>query len=156
HATLLPYVLGFNAGHAPDAVRALADAFGSDDPPAFLYDLQRSFGLATSLRTLGIRAEQLGAIADEVLAARYPNPRPVERDSLLELLDDALHDRRPSLRTRYKALPPGASGPHAGMRVTVRGAPLERARAAVLALHGRGASADRFAWDVERRLGARG
>ena len=41
------------------------------------------------------------------------------------------------------------------MPVTVRGAPLDRARVAVLGLHGRGASADRFAWDLERRLAGR-
>ncbi|HVV88021.1 MAG TPA: iron-containing alcohol dehydrogenase [Kofleriaceae bacterium] len=155
HALLLPYTFGFNAPAAVDAVRALHRAWGADDPPGFLYDLQRSLGLATSLRTLGITAEQARTIADEVLHLRYPNPRPIDREALLALLDDALHDRRPSLRTRRLAMPAGATGPHAPVAVTVRGAPVERARAVLLALHGRGASADRFAAELERRLGPR-
>ena len=149
HATLLPYTFGFNAPAAPAAVATLHRAWGSDDPPGFLHDLQRELGLATSLRALEVREDQLPAIAGEVLEARYPNPRPVDRDAILGLLDDALHDRRPSLRTRRVAVA-GVDKP-----VTVRGAPLERARAVVLAIHGRGASADRFAADLERRLGPR-
>jgi maleylacetate reductase len=98
HATLLPYTLWFNASAAPDAVRVLEREWGGVDPPAQLYDLQRALGLATSLQALGIVEGQLEAIAGEVLEARYPNPRPVEREGLMALLEAALHDRRPSLR----------------------------------------------------------
>ena len=153
HATLLPYTLGFNAPAAPGLVALLHRTWGTDDPAAFLYDLQRSLGLATSLRALGLDETKVAAIADEVLEARYPNPRPLDRGALTGLLDDALHDRRPSLRSIRTAMPAGAIGPHAGMTVTVRGAPLDRARAVVLAIHGRGASGDRFAADLERRIG---
>ena len=155
HATLLPYTLGFNAPAATETVRTLHRVWGSDDPAAFIYDLQRTLGLATSLRALEIGSERIPAIVDEVLEAKYPNPRPIDRTALLGLLDDALHDRRPSRYTRRVELPAGASGPHAAMPVTVRGAALERARAVVLAIHGRGASGDRFAADLERRLGPR-
>jgi maleylacetate reductase len=95
HATLLSYTLGFNAPAAPGAVRALSRAWNCDDPAAYLNDLQRSLGLQTSLRALGVTEDKLAAIADEALEARYENPRPVDRRSLLGLLDDALHDRRP-------------------------------------------------------------
>jgi homogentisate 1,2-dioxygenase len=153
HATLLPYVLGFNAAAAPALVRALHRAWGTGDAPAFLYDLQRSLGLETSLRALGVRADQLGTLAEHVLEATYPNPRPVERDALHVLLDDAFLDRRPSLVTRRIAV--HAPAPHGAVAATVRGAPIESARVVVLALHGRGASADRFAADLERRIGPR-
>ena len=153
HATLLPYTFGWNAPAAADTVRLLHRVWGTDDPAAYLYDLQRALGLATSLRTLGVGADQLRAITDEVLHLRYPNPRPIDREGLLALLDDALHDRRPSLHTRRVAMAPGARGEHATMMVSVRGAPLARARAVILALHGRGASADRLAADLERRIG---
>ncbi|MBX3246237.1 MAG: homogentisate 1,2-dioxygenase [Myxococcales bacterium] len=155
HATLLPYTFGFNAPAAPEALAAARRAFGTDDPPAFLYDLQRALGLSTSLRALGLGEDDLPAIADAVLEATYPNPRAVDREGLLALLSDALHDRRPSLHTRRMSLPSGCEGPHATLPVTVRGAPIDRARVIVLALHGRGASADRFVADLERRLGPR-
>jgi homogentisate 1,2-dioxygenase len=154
HATLLPYTLGFNASAAPALVKLLFAAWGSDDPPAFLYDLQRSLGLATSLRALNI-GDRLAAVADETLAAGYPNPRALDRPALEALLDDMLHDRRPSLGTRRLALPDGATGPHAAMTASWSGAPLASARAVVLALHGRGASGDRFAADLARRIGPR-
>lgn len=154
HATLLPYTLGFNAPAAPALVKLLHKVWGTDDPAAFLYDLQRSLGLTTSLRALNI-ADKLGAIADETLAARYPNPREVDRGGLETLLDDMLHDRRPSLGTQRLRMPECATGPHAAMTVGWSGAPLIHARAVVLALHGRGASGDRFAADLARRLGPR-
>ncbi len=155
HATLLPYTLGFNAPAVPETVQLLARAWNTDDPPAFIYDLQRSLGLATSLRALGVTAAQALRVVDEVLLARYPNPRAIDRNALVTLLDDALHDRRPSLHTLRSVVPSGAQGPHAAMTVTWRGAPIEDARVVVLALHGRGASADRFAADLQRRLETR-
>jgi maleylacetate reductase len=96
HATLLPYTLRFNAPAAPGMVAALKRAFGCDDPSAALYDWQRSLGLATSLRALGVTENALAKIAGEALELRYPNPRVVDRVGLLALLDDAFHDRRPS------------------------------------------------------------
>jgi len=155
HATLLPYTFGFNALAAPDVVALLHRAWSTDDPPAFLYDLQRELGLATSLRALDVAEARLAGVADEVLEARYPNPRPVDRDAIRTLLDDAMHDRRPSLRTTRIPLPAGVTGPHAGLAVSVHGAALDRARVAVLAVHGRGASADRFVGELARRIGPR-
>ncbi|HEX2679215.1 MAG TPA: iron-containing alcohol dehydrogenase, partial [Polyangiales bacterium] len=54
HATLLPYTVGFNAAAAPLLRAAMQRAWGTSDPGAEIYDLQRSLGLATSLRTLGL------------------------------------------------------------------------------------------------------
>lgn len=156
HAVLLPYTFGFNATAAPRALRVVQRALGADDPPALLYDLLRSLGLPTSLRSLSLAEEHLPSIAREVLEARYANPRPVDEGAVLGLLTDALYDRRPSLHTRRAALPEGAEGLHRAPPLSMRGADLDRARAVVLALHGRGASADRFLADLERRLGPRG
>jgi maleylacetate reductase len=96
HAVLLPYTLAFNAPSAPAAMTVIGRALGSDDPPGFLYDLRRQRALPTSLGTFGLTASALPSIADEALQTRYPNPRPVDRASLLALLEDALLDRRPS------------------------------------------------------------
>ncbi|HEY4178015.1 MAG TPA: iron-containing alcohol dehydrogenase [Kofleriaceae bacterium] len=153
HATLLPYTLGFNATAVPHVVKLLQLAGATHDPAAFIYDMQRSLGLTTSLRSLEV-GDKLVTIADEVLATQYPNPRPVDRAAITELLEDMLHDRRPSLATRHVPMPAGAIGPHATMTVGVREA--KKTRAVILALHGRGASGDRFAGDLERRIGPRG
>ncbi|MEZ4318726.1 MAG: iron-containing alcohol dehydrogenase [Myxococcota bacterium] len=154
HSALVSYTFGFDAPFAPDALARVRRAWRTDDPPAFLYDLQRSLGLNTSLRKVGVPDEAVSDIATHVLAKRYSNPRPYDRADLEALLQDALHDRRPSLFSCREPLPAG-SGPHASLPFTVRGAPLAFARAVVLAVHGRGASADRFLADLERSLGPR-
>jgi maleylacetate reductase len=97
HAVLLPYTLAFNAPASPDTVATLQRAWGCDDPPAFLHDLQRSLGLSTSLRALGLTPADISSITDEVLASRYPNPREVDRVGIQSLLLGALEDRRPSM-----------------------------------------------------------
>lgn len=153
HATLLPYVLGFNAPAVPEVVGLLRRAWNTDDPPALVYDLQRALGLGTSLRRLGLHEDDLAPLVEGVLAKQYANPRPLVRDDLLALASDLLHDRRPSLRTRRAPLPSDPGPAHAGLEVSWRGAPLERAKVAVLGIHGRGASADRFLADLEDMLG---
>lgn len=155
HSILLSYTFGFNAPAARDALRAAQDAWNTFDPPGFLYDLQRELGLKTSLRELGLDESHLDGIVEQVLAKRYDNPRDYDATSLRSFLLDALHDRRPSLSTRRMAMPEGAVGPHAELEITERGAPLREAKAVVLGVHGRGASADRFLADLERRLGPR-
>jgi predicted esterase len=153
HATLLSYTFGFNAVVSPDALDLVRTAWGTPDPPAWLYDLTREIGLPTSLRELGLDEVALVHVADEVMAARYPNPREVTRDGVIGLLTDALHDRRPSLLTRRSSFARSVPEPHGALQVTVRGPPIDDARVVVIALHGRGASADRFVADLERRLG---
>ncbi len=153
HSILLPYTFAFNAAAAPRALQAVREAWTTPDPPAFLYDLQREVGLKTSLRTLDLSEEHVEGIVEQALRKQYPNPRPVDAASLSQLLADALHDRRPSLFTCREPTPEAATPPHAQVPMTVRGAPLSEARKVLLAVHGRGASADRFAGDLERRLG---
>jgi homogentisate 1,2-dioxygenase len=141
HATLLPYTLGFNAPAAPGLVAALRSEWGVADPPGALYDRMRAMGLETSLRALELTPADIARAAEIAAEKSYPNPRPLDRGAFSEVLDDALHDRRPSLFTRRVDL--GLSGHHRGHRAAVAGPPLEAASAAVVVLHGRGSSADR-------------
>lgn len=151
HATLLPYTLGFNISAAPDALRRIQRALGTDDPPAFLYDLMRELGLKSSLKVLGLSEDDLQQVAAGVMQKQYANPRDYTEADILDLLRGGWHDRRPSLKTR-RAVLQGATGVHAGMALSVRGAPVEKAQAVILAFHGRGACADRFLRDIEAQL----
>ncbi len=89
HAVMLPYVAAFDLPAAPEARAALARALGADDPAAALACLAERLGAPRTLRGLGVRHEDLGRVADEVLAAPYANPRPVGRAELDELLERA-------------------------------------------------------------------
>ena len=67
-----------------------------------------------------------------------------------EFLDDAYHARRPhrdSRRLRFEA--PGVHGQRCA---TYRGAQLDKAEYVIIAMHGRGAAADRLTRDLEALL----
>ncbi|MFC5731145.1 MULTISPECIES: maleylacetate reductase [Nocardioides] len=85
HTLLLPHVLRFNLPHAPRAAARLTRITG-DDPAAVVARLVASYDGPTRLRVLGVPEEGLGAVAERVAAAPYPNPAPVEVGPLLELL----------------------------------------------------------------------
>jgi maleylacetate reductase len=65
------------------------------DAPAGLFDLARRIGAPASLKELGLRHADLDRAAELAAAAPYPNPRPVSREDIRALLEDALHGRRP-------------------------------------------------------------
>ena len=66
------------------------------EAPGALFDLAAMLGAPTSLRQIGMSESDLDKAADEALQSAYWNPRPIERDPIRALLDDAYHGRRPS------------------------------------------------------------
>jgi hypothetical protein len=49
------------------------------------------------LRDIGMPADQLDRACDLALRNQYPNPRPLERAAIRQLLQDAFDGRRPSV-----------------------------------------------------------
>ena len=145
HATLLPYTLAFNLVGAPDAAAALKRAWSTEDPGALLYDTMRELGLKTTLASLELTLDDLHRAAALAVTQRYPNPRPVTEDSVQQLLMDGWHDRRPALDTTRIAL--RSTGTHT-LDASAAGVPLADAEQVVIAVHGRGASADRLLADL--------
>lgn len=88
HALLLAHVMRFNLPHAAGVADRLSRLVG-DDPVAVVERLAQDYDGPTTLRELGVPRDGLAAVADRVVASPYPNPRPVERDSLLDLLETA-------------------------------------------------------------------
>jgi alcohol dehydrogenase class IV len=95
HTIILPHVAAYNAPAAPDALARVAQAMGVADAPAALFDLAVRLGAPTALRDIGMRSENLDHAADLALRSSYPNPAPLTRDGIRQLLDDAYHGRRP-------------------------------------------------------------
>jgi alcohol dehydrogenase class IV len=62
---------------------------------AAIFDLARDQGAPTALRDLGMPAAGLDRAADLAVENRYPNPRPLERAALRELLQRAWEGTRP-------------------------------------------------------------
>ncbi|WP_322048094.1 maleylacetate reductase [Paraburkholderia sp. J67] len=97
HAVVLPYVLAFNATAANDAVARIGRALNPDaDAWSYLHAMLEQLGLPSSLAALGMPAGKLDVVADLALQQAYWNPRPVERSSLMLMLEAAFAGVPPS------------------------------------------------------------
>jgi len=99
HAVLLPHTIAYNAAAAPAAMARAARALGTDEVPSRLFDLVRDGGAPVSLRALGLPGDALDRATDMALLNPYWNPRPLERDGIRALLEDAWHGGRPGSTT---------------------------------------------------------
>ena len=79
----------------PDAMRRAAAALGADEAPGAVYDLAVTLGARTSLAALGMSPEGLDRAADLAVQNQYPNPRPLERKAIRQLLENAYQGSRP-------------------------------------------------------------
>jgi len=96
HTVVLPHAAAYNAAAAEEAMARVARALGADSAAPALFDLAHNAGAPTSLRELGMPEDGLDRAADIAAASPYTNPRPIERDAIRALLDDAWHGRRPA------------------------------------------------------------
>ena len=95
NSVMLAQVVAFNAPFMPEAIADLRSATGDANPARAIYDLARNMGAPVSLEQLGIDAAGLAGAASDVVAQTASNPRPLDAASVLALLQDAWHGRRP-------------------------------------------------------------
>jgi alcohol dehydrogenase class IV len=88
HAMLLPHVMDFDLPAAPDAAGRLERALGTD-PVRVVRGLADAHEGARRLRELGVPRAALAGVAERVVAAPYPNPRPLDVTSVTGLLERA-------------------------------------------------------------------
>ncbi|MBP3035900.1 maleylacetate reductase [Arthrobacter sp. zg-ZUI100] len=90
HATVLPYVLAFNAPQAPDAAVRIADSFGSDDSVAGLNRLRTAVNAPKALKNYGFAEKNIPEAVELILPViPASNPRKVTPANLTELLTAA-------------------------------------------------------------------
>ena len=95
HTVILPHAAAYNRPAVPGAMERIARALGSSDAPRGLYDLARAVGAPSSLREIGMLEEDLDRAATIAVEKPYPNPRPVSREGVRMLLEDAFLGRPP-------------------------------------------------------------
>lgn len=95
HTVVLPHALAYNAAAAPQAMDRIAKALGVENAAQGVYDLARDHGAAVALRDIGMRHYDLERACDIALQTPYPNPRPLERAALMQLLSNAYDGVRP-------------------------------------------------------------
>ncbi|SDP82059.1 maleylacetate reductase [Arthrobacter sp. ok909] len=99
HATVLPYVLAFNAPATPDAAARIAVAFGTTDALTGLQELRKRLDAPKALADYGFTAEGIPeAVAVILPAVPASNPRPVTTENLTRLLQAALTGEDPRAR----------------------------------------------------------
>ena len=95
HTILLPHALAYNAAAAPEAMRVIAEALNGASAAQAVFDLAKTNGAPVALKDIGMREADLDKACDIAIRNQYPNPRPLERHALRQLLQDAFEGRRP-------------------------------------------------------------
>ena len=95
HTVVLPHALTFNAPFAADAMHRMARALGTNDAAQGIYDLARANGAPLTLRELGMTEADLDKAAEIASANPYWNPRPISRDAMRGVLQNAFDGTPP-------------------------------------------------------------
>jgi alcohol dehydrogenase class IV len=96
HTIVLPHALAYNARAAGEAMRRMARALEAKSAPQAVYDLAKNNGAPVALRDIGMKAADLDRACDIAMQNQYPNPRPLERAAIRQLLQDAFEGKRPA------------------------------------------------------------
>lgn len=96
HTIILPHALAYNASAAPNAMEKITRALHASNAAQGIFDLAHANGAKVALQDIGMQAEDLDRACDLALQNQYPNPRPLERAVLRQLLQDAFDGRRPA------------------------------------------------------------
>ena len=95
HTVILPYAAAYNAAAAPAALERAAQALDAESAPAAIFALAKELGAPTSLRELGMREADLDQAAELATRSPYPNPAPVTRSGVRQLLAAAFIGQPP-------------------------------------------------------------
>jgi maleylacetate reductase len=96
HTIVLPHALAYNTPSSPRPMARIARALNGAGAAQAVFDLARNNGAPLALKDIGMRAEDLDRACDIALQNQYPNPRPLERNAIRQLLQDAFDGRRPA------------------------------------------------------------
>ncbi len=96
HTIVLPHSVAYNRAAAPEAMARIARALGGADPAAGLYDLAARLGAPLALADIGMPEDGLARAAELATQNPYFNPRAIDRDAILALLQSAHAGSRPS------------------------------------------------------------
>ncbi|NEJ84046.1 iron-containing alcohol dehydrogenase, partial [Rhizobium leguminosarum] len=88
HAIMLPHTAAYNAAAVPELLAPVTDIFGGS-VGAGLWDFARQIGAPLALKGLGLSEADLDRAAEIATENPYWNPRPIDRQSIRALLQDA-------------------------------------------------------------------
>lgn len=95
HAVLLPHTTAFNEDAVGGLLAPIAAAFGHARAGAGLWHFAQGLGAPMRLADLGLVEADLDRAAEIAVKNPYANPRPVEREGIRKLLQNAFDGRCP-------------------------------------------------------------
>jgi maleylacetate reductase len=95
HTIVLPHALAYNAPQRPEAMQRITRALGGSSAAQAVYDLAKANGAPVALKDIGMKQPDLDKACDIAMQNQYPNPRPLERDAIRALLQNAWEGVRP-------------------------------------------------------------
>ena len=95
HTILLPHTLAYNEAAAPNAVRRIAAAIGVGNAPRGLFELIGQLGAPRALKDVGMPREGIDHASELATSNPYPNPEPLTRAGIHDLLERAFDGRPP-------------------------------------------------------------
>lgn len=95
HAVLLPHTTAYNEPAVGDLLKPIADTFGGT-AGAGLWHFAKSVGAPLRLADLGLKDSDLDRAAEIATRNPYANPRPVSRDGIRQLLQQAYDGHCPA------------------------------------------------------------
>ena len=96
HTIVLPHALAYNAAAAPQAMAAIAGALQAGSAAQAVFDLAKKLGAPVALRDIGMQETDLDKACDIAMQNQYANPRPLERNAIRQLLQQAFVGERPA------------------------------------------------------------
>ncbi len=89
HCLMIPYSAAYNRDAAPAAMARVARALNAADGPSALFDLMHKVGRIKSLAELGLSETDLDKAAEIAVQKPYYNPRPITRNGIRDMLQQA-------------------------------------------------------------------
>ena len=106
HTVLLPHVLRYQWPHLPGEIRRDFEEALGPDPAAELRSLTKNAGGPVDLKTIGFGREnaireksihpEIEKTAETILSKPYDNPAPLEKDRLVQMLNNAWNGSLPA------------------------------------------------------------
>lgn len=96
HAVLLPHTTAYNEPAVDGLLQPIADTFGHGSAGNGLWHFAKSVSAPMRLADLGLTAQDLDRATDIATKNPYANPRPVTRDGIRQLLQQAYDGQCPA------------------------------------------------------------
>jgi alcohol dehydrogenase class IV len=95
HAALLPHTVAYNSPAIPQVLIRLSEVTKQRDPAQALFEFNQRLQIRPALADLGMPEDGIEPAVEVALAKPYKNPRPLEREPMIELLRRAYAGAEP-------------------------------------------------------------